>query len=494
MNIEPLRPSFQCLFFSKHEEARSAFQLVQNSGFQVSLVLDDVEKFFSEIKRDPPHLICLFQQEFQEVEAKVFCLRVRKLLPETALFWIGNHAYVTHVYDRMGFGFYGVIGWPLTHVSQLIHQLDHAIGTAFYLYENEQLKQATQNFVAPVKRTQLVSSDYVDFQKSIFQQTNFTNCVDLFMDQLQSMLNPIDGHALFFKYIGPRKTLVLHRMANVTRDDVRGVGLNFSELDPHFKKSDIARIEQHPAFQEMLRDVFEIEKFHLLKLEVDREVQGLLVLWNLDATSELYYNIEARFQLLSHHSLNLELDRRLHSNQILDPSSKALTKHHFLQKVAEEVARARRTSLPLSFVLMSIDQQADLQNRFNNEDLALLFKSLVKIVKRHSRLNDLVGRLSQDEFAILLPHTAAKGAAIKAERIRRMIESADFSQILPDYPQLTLSLGVSEYPSVCKDGDELFQSADRALFELRKTERNKVIMAQAPEGFIADFVFPKPNY
>jgi diguanylate cyclase (GGDEF)-like protein len=108
-------------------------------------------------------------------------------------------------------------------------------------------------------------------------------------------------------------------------------------------------------------------------------------------------------------------------------------------------------------------------------------------VRKTSRINDIVGRLSEDELGLVLPHTGGRGAAIKAERLRRMVESADFSKVLGRQRAVTVSVGVSKYPSFCHDADELYQSADNALFQVKEAGMNRVCLASVPDGFVADF-------
>ena len=108
-------------------------------------------------------------------------------------------------------------------------------------------------------------------------------------------------------------------------------------------------------------------------------------------------------------------------------------------------------------------------------------------------MNDIVARTGGDEFAILLTDTTFEGAAIKAERFRRMIEAGDFSKAFKVTPRVTVSIVIGEYPSICHDADELFQSADEALLQVRQ-KTNKVCMAKPPGNFTPDFaVLIKPE-
>jgi diguanylate cyclase (GGDEF)-like protein len=123
---------------------------------------------------------------------------------------------------------------------------------------------------------------------------------------------------------------------------------------------------------------------------------------------------------------------------------------------------------------------------FGADEGQTVLKAFAQVLQKHSRVNDIIGRVGSDEFGMILPHTTKEGAAIEAERLRRMIESADFTKVIKSFPHLTISIGVSEYPSVCRDADELFQTADEALFQVRERQ-NKVCLAQAPEAFEPDF-------
>jgi PleD family two-component response regulator len=58
--------------------------------------------------------------------------------------------------------------------------------------------------------------------------------------------------------------------------------------------------------------------------------------------------------------------------------------------------------------------------------------------------------------------------------------------VLAQFPSITISIGVAEYPSMVRDAEELLQFADEALFQIRK-DGNKTCVAKAPQGFVADF-------
>lgn len=502
MNIQKYRSSFTCHIVVDKGSGEGIARGVAQVGYQAAM-FSTLAAFLQAAAQDPPHFVVLIKEDFESEVVKSEILKVHQLLPESEIILLVSKERLSLAWEQVGRSVFSIVSFPMNHPLQLIRELDHAAKNTYLCYQNEQLLEAlkgggTETEAMETSAAKPEVSDpffsYADYQRSLFQQLSHGSSIEIFMRELHRIFKTQPGKAVYFKYVGARKTIIHQFSAGLDNDDLSELGINFPKIDPNFRKSHIKGIESHPAFQEMLKNVFNVDRFHVLKLEVLGEVFGVLTLWDIDADSDEFSYVENSFSLLNRNCLAVELEKRLHTNQIYDPTSLAFNKHHFLQRMAEEIARARRTSLPVSFVLLSIDRMEEIVRDCDREDFSLFLKSLVRIIQKHSRMNDVVGRLGQDEFGLLLPHTASKGGAIKAERIRRMIESADFSQVLTGHPQVTLSLSVSEYPGACKDADELFQSADRALFNLKQNELNKVVMVKAPEGFIADFVTPKPNY
>jgi hypothetical protein len=72
-----------------------------------------------------------------------------------------------------------------------------------------------------------------------------------------------------------------------------------------------------------------------------------------------------------------------------------------------------------------------------------------------------------------------------------MIEATRFPALqTPDRQSLgtlSVSCGVSEYPSFCNDAEGLISTADEALTHIKKLEGNKVCLASPPDRFQMDF-------
>ena len=110
------------------------------------------------------------------------------------------------------------------------------------------------------------------------------------------------------------------------------------------------------------------------------------------------------------------------------------------------------------------------------------------ILKKTTRATDIIARTGPDEIMFILPHTDHLGAAVKAERIRRMIETTKFPVLEnQEMNHLSVSVGVSEYPSFCNDAESLLKSCDEALFQVKQAGGNRVCISTPPMGFQPDF-------
>ena len=85
-------------------------------------------------------------------------------------------------------------------------------------------------------------------------------------------------------------------------------------------------------------------------------------------------------------------------------------------------------------------------------------------------------RLGGEEFVVIMPRTTGDIACLAAERLRRSVAAAPFTAPgLAQSLDVTVSIGVA----CCDGGDEsvesLLKRADEALYEAKRTGRNRVV-------------------
>ncbi len=93
------------------------------------------------------------------------------------------------------------------------------------------------------------------------------------------------------------------------------------------------------------------------------------------------------------------------------------------------------------------------------------------------RETNLAARFGGEEFLVLLPETDARACMLVAERIRRAVTR----MIVPSgtekpLPQVTVSLGIAVYPDHGRTLEEILQAADKALYESKRSGRNRTTL------------------
>jgi diguanylate cyclase (GGDEF)-like protein len=108
-----------------------------------------------------------------------------------------------------------------------------------------------------------------------------------------------------------------------------------------------------------------------------------------------------------------------------------------------------------------LDGLKKINDRYGHPVGSRALSRIGNILRLSCRSIDTATRYGGDEFAVVLPETAATAAGFVSSRIHELIAEES------EQPALSVSIGAAIYPSDGKTIQDLLQKADRELYEMK---------------------------
>lgn len=147
-----------------------------------------------------------------------------------------------------------------------------------------------------------------------------------------------------------------------------------------------------------------------------------------------------------------------------------------------EFSRAQRYKYPIVCLVLGLDQLGTLRDQFGYEVKEEVLDAFMALIHKQTRGSDFLGRLPDDRFMVVVPHSKPDQVEIMADRI--VAGTREMSvESLPEQA-LTLSIG----GSWMVDGetmffDDLMSTAQACLVEASQAGGDRILM-RAPQGLL----------
>lgn len=170
-----------------------------------------------------------------------------------------------------------------------------------------------------------------------------------------------------------------------------------------------------------------------------------------------------------------ELEAANHHLQQLtrtDPMTGIANRRHFIEQADTEIQRARRTKCPLSLLMVDLDNFKLINDKYGHATGDEVLCNFADTTTNCLRSIDLLARIGGEEFAILLPDTAAEGAREAAQRILASIRQ----QFIPHGDtqiRYSISIGVATLQKEDAIYESILNRADLALYRAKEMGRNR---------------------
>ncbi len=172
-----------------------------------------------------------------------------------------------------------------------------------------------------------------------------------------------------------------------------------------------------------------------------------------------------------------EVDRRART----DALTGLWNRMHFGEQLTRTLAEADRYNHPVSLVLMDIDHFKKVNDTWGHEAGDSVLKQVARVLQDGVRTVDICVRYGGEEIAMLLSQTDSVHAVEVAERLRSRIAATPVKHGAVEI-RVTASFGVATYPETVRVRDQLFPSADKALYIAKHDGRNCVRAKPATKG------------
>ena len=137
--------------------------------------------------------------------------------------------------------------------------------------------------------------------------------------------------------------------------------------------------------------------------------------------------------------------------------------------------QATRYHNTYSVLLIDVDLFKEVNDVYGHDVGDRVLKQIANIIRQSIRNSDIPGRIGGDEFAVLLPHSAAHKMTEFAERIRSAVAQSSIT-IDSKAIKLTVSIGIAEFHSAEEMLDGVIKRADVALYEAKNNGRNNIAL------------------
>lgn len=160
---------------------------------------------------------------------------------------------------------------------------------------------------------------------------------------------------------------------------------------------------------------------------------------------------------------------------IVDPLTGLYNRRYLMSQLKQFLNRSAQGDRPVSIIAFDIDHFKSVNDTFGHDVGDKVIQEFAHRLQENVRPMDIVCRQGGEEFLVIMPDTTGDLACSAAERMRRSISGVPVNVETLDKPlNITVSAGVATEEARGNSADELLKRADEALYQAKKSGRNRV--------------------
>jgi len=146
----------------------------------------------------------------------------------------------------------------------------------------------------------------------------------------------------------------------------------------------------------------------------------------------------------------------------------------FLERIDEELQRARTGNGTLSLALLDVDDFKRFNDRHGHVAGDGALRALAEALQKAVRTTDLLSRYGGEEFLVAFPRVGIPQAVRRAEQIRLRLAETPL-QGRGEPALLTVSIGVASWPEDGPTYEAVYAKADERLYQAKAQGKNQVV-------------------
>ncbi|MBC7420491.1 MAG: diguanylate cyclase [Bdellovibrio sp.] len=481
MNIRKHAAEFSVYILSQDADLGSRVKLNLSQAGYDAYFFADFEEMYTRVQITPPHLVII------DYEALVFPLgeffeKVLSVSAEIKMICLSNPEYFQNFAAFKDYNMVQFYDRAATGVAlQVLCGVDQSCESLFRLYQNEQIYESyvsKNNNLLQLEQTveQERSGPQVrPFQMRISEYRTAESKEDL----LQIFFRQTSDQSwVFLKYIKSIQTYIAVSHQNMPENWVEGLSFKVSIQEENFNRQVIVG-EFPDRLVKYMQSKWEVDKVKILPLVIKEEVEGIFV-----TTQDISATVAEDFSLMSLVYALLSLEAQPQFLDVEDSLTGFYNQLFYKRVLDKEIDRSKRSFAPISVIKIAIDSFREIEVSQGKNFCDEVIKKLANVIKKTSRLPDYACRTAENEFSIILTNCNRKGAALRSERLRQELRIESFSKA---GIMITVSQGISEYPTLTKSAEALNDSARKALDFISSKGPDKICIFKAPQGHQPDF-------
>ena len=481
MNIREFASQFSVSIFTQDVNLGTQIKHALSAAEYENYYFADVDEQLFRIEDSPPHVV-IFDIRGSLLAPHEFIQKSLQASKEIKFIFLAPADQIASFKNYKKFNVYSVLNAAEPAVDQQVLQsVDNICEIIFRTYQNEQLAEDLQKETSAREKVQSTltserqAPEVRPYQLRIAEYKSATSKEDL----LNTFYSQTPTQSwIYLKYVPSIETFLCVSFAGVPEAWVEGLSYKVNSKDGDFI-SQLLTGALPAALGTYLKRKFDIDRVKFLPMIIRDKIEGILI-----TTQDISAEVAEDFSLMSLVYTLFVYEAEPKQLDIEDHLTGFYNQLFYSRVLEREVDRSKRGFVPLSLIKVSIDKFAELEASLGRAAADQIILAVSEVIKATSRLNDYLCRTGENEFTMILTNCNRKGAALRSDRFRQgMIKE----NLVRAGVNITVSQGISEYPTLTRNAFDLDESATRALNFISQKGGDKICFYKSPPEHKPDF-------